>query len=482
MISQPARKSYYFEKGYTDLFNTIKGAWANNKQSATQYWSELSKKYIATDIGNWEKLFYVAMYGIATISVVIVGTIVTILLSIVHIFILFCVMFLVYIAYSIIWGIDRIYLIRNRIFSPCTVCTKSSAYLIPTYLCPNCGREHTRLTPGVYGILKRECNCGTIIPATFFNGRRDLKAICPNPDCKAPIYGKESKPICIPIVGGSAVGKTIFITAFVKQFAESIVPASNWETEHYSPDKQKLLENIIKNYNVGSVTKTTDRSAISFNFFLKSKDRLWHPEKLFFIYDIAGEVFGGETEDRLQKQYLYCHGVVFIIDPFSCPDVMNDFSSKISPADMAQISQTNPNDALDIFIQKLQDIAGLLPSGLSKVPIAVVINKTDIGGLNKLFNKTALAEIIARNPKKKLNESEAQNIACKEFLRQNGMANLVQTIEMKFKTNKFFDCSALGHTIGQGPMRPSHVMVPMRWLLSIIDKDIAKSWRQPEND
>ena len=155
MITQPARKSYYFEKGYTDLFNTIKGAWANNKQSVTHYWEELSNKYNDPYTGNFGKLFYIIMYGIAAISVVIVGTIVTIFLSIIHIIILVCFMILIYISYSIIWGIDRLYLIRNRIFSPCTVCTKSSEYLIPTYLCPKCGREHTRLTPGVYGILKR---------------------------------------------------------------------------------------------------------------------------------------------------------------------------------------------------------------------------------------------------------------------------------------------------------------------------------------
>jgi GTPase SAR1 family protein len=474
MIIQPARKSYYFEKGYADLFNTIKGAWANNKQSAIHYWSELMNKYNDSNIGGLNKLFYVVMYGIAAISVVIIGTIVTLLISFLHIIILLCFMISIYIAYSIIWGIDRLYLIRNRIFSPCTVCTKSSAYLIPTYLCPGCGKEHTRLTPGVYGILKRECICGTIIPTTFFNGRRDLKAICPNPDCKAPIYGKESKPICIAIVGGPAVGKTIFITAFVKQFAESIVPARNWEIEHYSPEKQKLFENIINNYSQGNARKTTDKSAISVNFFLKSKDNSWNPHKLFFIYDIAGEVFGGETEDRLQKQYQYCHGIVFLIDPFSSPDVMNEYASKILPVDMAQISHTNPNEALDIFIQKLQDIAGLSPSSLSKVPIAVVINKTDIGGLQKIFEKTALAQIIARDPKKRVTERDAEDIACREFLRQNDMGNLVKTIELKFKTNKFFACSALGHSIGQGPMRPSHVMVPMKWLLSLIDRDIAK--------
>ncbi|MCK9631961.1 MAG: hypothetical protein M0R30_09990 [Methanoregula sp.] len=482
MIIQPARKSYYFEKGYTDLFNTIKGAWTNNKTSATHYWSELKNVNSNPNCSGWEKLFKSVLYIFATLAVVIVGTIVTILISIIHILVLICVMILIYIGFSIIWGIDRIYLIRNRIFSPCTVCTKSSEFLIPTYLCPKCGREHTRLTPGVYGILKRECNCGTLLPTTFFNGRKDLKAICPNPECKAPIYGRESMPICIPVVGGPAVGKTVFITAFVKKFVESIVPASNWEIEQYSPEKEKLIESIIKNYNDGRVTKTIDRSAITFNFFLKSKNGLWHTEKLFFIYDIAGEVFGGEIEDRLQKQYLYCHGVVFIIDPFSSPDVMNDYSSKISPSDITQISQTNPNDALDIFIQKLQDIAGLSPSDLSKVPIAVVINKTDIAGLHSVFDKTALTEIITRTPKKKLNYSDAQDVACREFLKRNGMGNLVQTIEMKFKTHKFFDCSALGHSIGQGSFKPLHVMDPMRWLLSKIDKDIAKSWRQPEDD
>ncbi|QYZ78215.1 hypothetical protein E2N92_01600 [Methanofollis formosanus] len=475
MMVQPARKSYYFEKGYSDLYNSIKGAWINNKISITGFWSKLSQKLSDTDTGALEKLFYIVMYVIAILSVIVVGTIVTLFLSLVHILILLCVMVIIYIAFLIMWGVDRLYLIWNKIFSPCTVCTKCSEYLIPTYLCPNCGVEHTRLTPGVYGILKRECQCGTIIPTTFFNGRRDLKAICPA--CGSPIYGKESKPICVPVIGGSAVGKTMFITAFIRDFAVSVVPASNWEIEHYSKEKQLLLENIVENYSKGNVRKTTDKSAISINFFLKSKDNLWYPEKLFFIYDIAGEVFGGETEDRLQKQYQYCHGIVFLIDPFSCPDILNDYFSKISPADRAQISQTNPNDALDIFIQKLQDIAGLSPSALSKVPIAVVINKTDIGGLQKLFDNTALAEIIARNSKKKLTESDAQDIACREFLRQNGLGNLVQTIEMKFKTNKFFDCSALGHSIGQGPMRPSHVMVPMRWLFSFIDRDIAKGWR-----
>ena len=34
---QPAKKSYFFEKGYQDLGNTIKGAWSRNGDSITKY-------------------------------------------------------------------------------------------------------------------------------------------------------------------------------------------------------------------------------------------------------------------------------------------------------------------------------------------------------------------------------------------------------------------------------------------------------------
>ena len=34
---QPAKKSYFFDKGYKDLGNTIKGAWARNSDSIKKY-------------------------------------------------------------------------------------------------------------------------------------------------------------------------------------------------------------------------------------------------------------------------------------------------------------------------------------------------------------------------------------------------------------------------------------------------------------
>lgn len=38
---QPAKKSYFFDKGYKDLANTIKGAWTRNFDSIRKHASNL---------------------------------------------------------------------------------------------------------------------------------------------------------------------------------------------------------------------------------------------------------------------------------------------------------------------------------------------------------------------------------------------------------------------------------------------------------
>ena len=153
--TQPAKKSYFFEKGYIDLGNTIKGAWSRNSDSIKKYISNLQ------DLGDKSlipRIFLAVINIIAVLAVIIFGSLITAVITAVNIVILLAFMAIVYIGFSIIWGIDRLYLVRNKIFTACHECKEKS--LIPTYICPNCGAKHTNLTPGVYGILHRTCNCG----------------------------------------------------------------------------------------------------------------------------------------------------------------------------------------------------------------------------------------------------------------------------------------------------------------------------------
>lgn len=199
LVPQPAKKSYFFEKGYIDLGNTIKGAWSRNNNSIKKYVTNIQ------DLGKYStapKIFLFIVNVIAIIAVVFFGSIITAIITTINIVVLLGFMAIVYIGFSVIWIIDRVYLIRKKIFTACHECKEKS--LIPVYICPKCHVKHTNLTPGVYGILHRKCNCGETLPTVFFNGRKNLEAECPH--CGHSLTDRESRPICIPVVGGRSVG------------------------------------------------------------------------------------------------------------------------------------------------------------------------------------------------------------------------------------------------------------------------------------
>ena len=221
-VPQPAKKSYFFDKGYKDLDNTIKGAWSRNGDSIRKYTDNLQD---LDDKSLGSKIFFGIVNVIAIIAVVLFGSIITAIITTANIVLLLAFMAVVYIGFSVIWIVDRVYLIRKRIFTACHECKEKS--LIPTYICPSCRARHTNLTPGVYGILHRRCNCGEKLPTAFFNGRKELEAECPH--CGHILTDRESRPICIPVVGGRSVGKTAFITAFAKEFIEEVAPLKGIE-------------------------------------------------------------------------------------------------------------------------------------------------------------------------------------------------------------------------------------------------------------
>ncbi|MDD3140702.1 MAG: hypothetical protein PHX08_17270 [Lachnospiraceae bacterium] len=356
---QPAKKSYFFGKGYVDLGNTIKGAWQRNFDSIKKYKDHIADSHNMGD-GKVAFIFKLILNVLAMISVLVFGSIITLVISAINIVVLLLFMAIVYIGFSVIWLVDRIYLMRKKIFTACHECKEKS--LIPTYICPKCGAKHTNLTPGVYGILHRTCvgedpnsYCGEKLPTTFFNGRRNLDAICPH--CSTPLMDRESVPICIPIVGGRSVGKTAFITAFSKEFIDEVAPTKSWDIEFYNDKKEEIYKEIQQDYSLGS-TRMTDRpsdinkaSSISFSFFVKGKE--FSPERLVHVYDIAGEVFTDNNENEIQKQYEYCQGMVLMIDPFAIPSVRHRCEEQLSPEDIAGIGKADINSIQHLHLTKI---------------------------------------------------------------------------------------------------------------------------------
>lgn len=394
--------------------------------------------------------------------------------------ILLAFMAVVYIGFTLIWLVDRIYLMRKKIFTACHECKEKS--LIPTYICPSCGAKHTNLTPGVYGILRRHCQCGEKLPTTFFNGRKNLEAECPV--CGHKLMDRESRPICIPVVGGRSVGKTAFITAFSREFIETVAPAKGLEIEFYNERKADIYKKITQDYSTGS-TRMTDRpqdvnvaSSVSFSFFVKNP--AFSPERLVHVYDIAGEVFTDNSENEVQKQYEYCQGIVLVIDPFAIPSIRHKYEELLEPEDIAGIGKADINTIIDSFLNKLREVTGLSDNKMSTVPLAVVISKIDSAGLEQDIGAMAANKLMRAEPERFTDFYDAQDYLCRQFLRDNGMESFLNNVCIQFKTNRFFACSAIGHTRDKGQYKPAGVLPPMEWLFRHADSKMGQLWH--DND
>ena len=479
-IPQPAKKSYFFSKGYLDVLNTIRGAWKRNFESIAMYKDKITD---ARYEGGKSFFFKLIVNVLAMVSVIVFGSIITAVASAINIVVVLVMMVIIYVGFSVIWSLDRLYLIKKKIFTACHECKEKS--LIPTYICPKCKAKHTNLTPGVYGILKRTCTgedpnsyCGEILPTTFFNGRRNLEAICSH--CSTPLADRESVPICIPIVGGRSVGKTAFITAFSKEFIDKVAPSKSWEVEFYNTNKESIYEEIERDYQSGS-TRMTDRpqdvnkaSSVSFSFFVKNES--FKPERLVHVYDIAGEVFTDNSENEIQKQYEYCQGIVLMIDPFGIPSVRHRYESKLTPEDIAGIGKADINGIVDSFLNKLREVTGLSDKKMSSVPLAVVISKIDSADLASEIGDAAVKIKMAEFPNKFTDYYDTQDYLCRKFLKENGMESFLNNVELKFKDNRFFSCTAIGHTRDQGMYEPQGVIPPMQWLFGKADSKMAHQW------
>ena len=472
---QPATKSYFFSKGYVDLKNTIHDAWYSNLTTIRNYWNNLGLQDLSL-----EGVFLWIVNFVAILAVGIFGSIITALVSLVNVTVLFVCMTVIYIGFGTVWVIDRLYLTHKRIFSACPECKEKS--LIPIYICPQCGAKHTNLTPGVYGILHRKCNCGAKLPTNFMNGRNKLQAECPF--CGRQLSGRESRPICIPIVGGRSVGKTAFITAFSKEFIDKVAPDKGFNIEFYDKQKEDIFKEINIDYSRGS-TRMTNRpqdvnatSSVSFSFFIEKKGLV--PDRLVHIYDIAGEVFTDNNENEMQKQYEYCQGIVMILDPFSIPSVKLQYEDFLSPEDRAGIGKSDINIIIDSFLNKLREVTGLSDKKISSVPLAVLINKIDSAGLDSKIGINAVKQYMNQNSEKNLNFFDVEDYLCRNFLKENNMEGFLSNIVLRFKTNRFFSCSAIGHPRDAGEYNPVGVLPPMEWIFRLADSRLGKLWH--DND
>ena len=470
---QPAKINYFFGPGWKKLGEFIKKFWNYTKDDVVKRKDAFEEgKGILSIKGMWKFMICFMLILFGTLFFLIISGLVSIIYGV--------VVLVFYLIFAIVWGIDRLYLVKNKIFVACPSC--KGKYLIPTYKCPSCNAKHTQLTPGRYGVFKRECECGNKIPTTFFMGRGQLPAECPG--CGYVLKGTENVPICVPIIGGRSAGKTSYITAFCYDFIEKVSKRNDITIEHYSDEMEKFYNNeIMTDYQNGTTRMTLAESDLSqasskvFDFIMSSEKL--SPKRLVQIYDVAGESFVNNTENELQLQYQYCQGIIFMLDPLSIPVIRNASDEQIDEVDKNSLGTADFDLIFDSFMNKIRMITGASDDSVISTPLAIVLSKGDIKTVQEYVGEDVVNKYLDENNMEFGQFVYAQSDVIKEFLSENDLGNFVNTVDMRFKNNMYFVCSAIGHTRDDSSQyNPKGVLEPMEWIFQKADSSMKKVWNE----
>jgi TPR repeat protein len=427
MKKQPAQVSYFFEQGYKDLWNTIRDSWKANLESASDSFENAS-------YAGWiKRLFW---WG-AGISVVVFGTVWFLVLSLIHILILFIVFLTIYFLFTFVWIIDYLFRFKEQVFAPCPLpgCHKKSP--LPVYWCPQCNREHTQLWPSKYGIFKRTCECGEKLPCTFFNKRGKLRATCPH--CGGSINTEEGTPLIIPIIGPPNAGKSTYLYSMLSILIEEFT-AKGYKVRSNINDKL-IKESIRRLASSGFVDKTVayDETAID---ILISKGSTKY---VIYFYDVAGEAFNLSRNIEKHRFYGYFSAMMFLLDPFAVEQVRTEYYESFRKHLNKLPSGNNHlydkalglNEVYATLTLNLAQNYNIKDSDSIKQLLAVIIPKTDL-----LDDKTDMTDK-----------------ECRDFLTRFGQKSFIEQIIWKFKNVRFFGVSSTGkNSIG--------ILAPFEWILT----------------
>jgi hypothetical protein len=223
----------------------------------------------------------------------------------------------------------------------------------------------------------------------------------------------------------------------------------------YSKFPDSLFDELEEWFQKGFSSATSERNANMYSILHKHKKETPHQ---LTIYDIAGEAFGDLKSDQQQQQFKYCEGIIFVIDPDASPN--------------------SANGTILSFTDEFKELRGAHAKKLSKIPLAVIISKSDL-----FEQEIGLQKIQSRCPNNAGQDDleNTRNAVCREFLINHGFGNVVNLIDATYDNVRYFPVSAMGHKAATGQSyNPWGVIEPVMWLLSYTKTSFKKivTWLQ----
>jgi len=442
----PAIRSYFFGKGFRDLWATVEAAFSANFAAAGRAFAQGGRALGTEEAEGWIEGIFRFGWGSA---LAVFGTVFVTALSLLHLIGLALVLAAVYATFSVVFLAERAWMLAHGFVTRCPHAECRGAPL-PIYLCPGCGAEHGRLVPNEFGTFHHVCRtCGTKLPSTFFNGRGALTSKCRS--CGRPLAREhtESRTFAVALAAGPSGGKTAYAVALLTELVERAFPSRGLSVRFLSPEERQEYEHARRLFDEGTPpAKTVDplRRAVDL-LVTKGTDAA-----TLYLFDVAGEAF--DSEERLGEAgfHEYLSGLLFLIDPFSLPAVRVRHADALAAGGAGlAASESVPLDTLGRILNTLEQSFGLAPGAKWPHAVAVVLTKMDAFG-------GALAGAPAR-----------------ELLERWDQHALLRQLERRFARVGYFACSALGRTPGTRPgaFEPRGVREPLEWLLEGRDRLLA---------
>ena len=396
-----------------------------------------------------------------------IGAMLSLFFGLVFAVLFFAFLIVFWVLFIVFFIIDRIVLLFLGFRNHCPHCNELS--IIPQYVCPHCGRIHKHLAPNKYGIFHHKCLCGCYLGSTYLTGKARLDAICPK--CGEPFGEAASKPFALQLVGGTSAGKTVFTAAMLHE----LVAASKARKIRCAPATTCVgavneMEQLYSGEIDVAATQGRDVTFYAEIFKLAGKTDL-----KFEIIDIPGEMFAGETALReglhRMAQYKYADGFLFLVDPFSDGDLMNQ-----KPADGTETSPIAASDVLHSFDQYLIAQGFAKAGALINKPISIIVCKADNQAVKKEISIEFIEETFKANKSKYKTLANCRDQLVKEYLVSIGQGDLVSNVEARFKNAHFFIASAMGHAPQIGNRyQPQGVYETFEWIMEGTNADALRS-------
>jgi len=431
-------------------------------------WFLISFAGLGYRLGNYDNkstlLVFVLSFAYIPLSIIgfiemvfrnIFGTIWLLLADLIHCLILFILKWASILLIPISIAIDK----AIQKIQYCPHCYEKFEF--PEFVCPSCGRVHKKLLPGKCGVLFARCACNKkFLACTSFTGRSFLASKCPA--CSGELATANAKHFSIALMGGDDVGKTAFITAFSNLYLTAAKYKHKYKfnvTIEGKPENYfKELDDIFNSGDTVLDTESRTYSMVHKRWKIETDDLVFY--KTFAEYVMS------EKYLRSPKYFGYCDGIILIIDPLCVQSVKKDLAKEEVNIGATSYSPDDTNEMVVQFIRQFNTVCGSASGALSSVPVAVLINKTDISAVNNEIGMSKIRASYNENPSAyNNNESFARDQICREYLAKIGLINVLNNLEAAFVNVSFFPVSAIGHIAAKGKtFTPVGVIEPVAWI------------------